>query len=54
MSKEKSSAPDSRAANAARSVWDALNPEEPSTKYLVIWFAVAITVFAVGFAIGHT
>jgi hypothetical protein len=34
-------------------VWDQLNPSEPDARFLAIFFASAMALFAIAFLIGH-
>lgn len=42
-----------RLHSAITTLWDFLNPSEPSTLYLAGFLAFAVTTFAVGYLIGH-
>jgi hypothetical protein len=38
---------------ACVSLWNDLNPPEPTARYLAKFFAVAVVLFAIAFLIGH-
>lgn len=42
-----------RIGDLAASLWQRLNPSEPSKRHLVAFYVFAILVFALGIWIGH-
>lgn len=39
--------------DACAFVWDQLNPSEPGPHYLAVFFATAMALFVIAYAIGH-